>query len=120
MANIKLNKGVFEKRNYKKTIDTEFKKLGVKTVKEQLEEQPTVKEFFELYNTLFYDIPEKGEEGSHEFLIKTSSEYINFEETDELVEALQNEIGELREDLLESQQKLIDQIAQTKEKTKQK
>ena len=39
MANIKLNKGVFEKRNYKKTIDTEFKKLGVKTVKEQLEEQ---------------------------------------------------------------------------------
>ena len=51
---INLNKGVFNKRAYLKTIDTSFKELGVSTIQEQITAQPTVQEFFDLYNTLFY------------------------------------------------------------------
>ena len=106
--NVNLNKEVFNKRDYIKTIDPSFNQLGVKTIQEELDEQPTVQEFFNMYNTLFYQINELGETNSHEFLIKTSSEYINTETDNELIEALQNEISTLREELLLTQQKLID------------
>ena len=48
------------------------------------------------------------EGSSHEFLVKTSGEYINFEDNDELVQALQDEIAQLREDLLEAQKVKIE------------
>ena len=108
MAQINLNKGVFNKKDYEKTINTKFTQLGVKSVQEQIDEQPTIEEFFQMYNDLFYDIPEVGNNNSHEFLVKTSGEYINFNENDELIEALQNEIAQLRQELLEAQQQLVE------------
>ena len=109
MANIRLNKGVFNKASYEKTINTKFTQLGVKSVQEQIDEQPTIEEFFQMYNDLFYDIPEVGNTNSHEFLVKTSGEYINYNENDELIEALQNEIAQLRQELLEAQQQSVEQ-----------
>ena len=44
--NIDLNKTVYNKSQYEKTIDTSFSQLGVKTIQEQLDDQPTVEEFF--------------------------------------------------------------------------
>ena len=64
------------------------------------------KNFFNLYNELFYEINELGETNSHEYLIKTSTAYIAFDENDELIEALQREIAQLREELLEAQQQI--------------
>ena len=107
-TNINLNKKVFNKRDYQKTINTSFTQLDVQSIQEQIDNQPTVQEFFDLYNELFYEINELGENNSHEYLIKTSSQYINFEENDELVQALQNEIAQLREELLGTQQQLAD------------
>ena len=107
-TNINLNKEVFNKRDYQKTINTSFTQLDVQSIQEQIDNQPTVQEFFDLYNELFYEINELGENNSHEYLIKTSSQYINFEENDELVQALQNEIAQLREELLGTQQQLAD------------
>lgn len=104
--NINLNKKVFFKKDYIKTINPSFEELGVKPIQEQIDEQPTVQEFFNMYNTLFYQINELGETNSHEFLIKTSSEYIQTEQNDELIEALQKEISNLREELLQTQQEL--------------
>ena len=104
--NISLNKEVFNKRDYQKTINTSFTQLDVPSVQEQLTQQTTVSEFFDLYNELFYEINEIGETNSHEYLIKTSSQYINFNENNELIQALQNEIAQLREELLETQQQL--------------
>ena len=86
---VDLNKKVFNKTQYEKTIDTSFSQLGVKPIPEQIDEQPTVQEFFNTYNQLFYEIPEIGENNSHEYLIKTSSEYINFNENDELKELIE-------------------------------
>lgn len=105
---IKLNKQVYNKNNYQKVIDTSFTQLGVKTIQQQLQEQPTVNEFFQMYNDLFYDIPETGETNSHEYLIKKSSEYINFNVNQEEIEALQAEIAQLRIDLLDTQKQLVE------------
>jgi len=52
---------------------------------------------------LICTINEFGSTNSHEFLVKTSGEYINSSEDSVLVQALQNEIAQLREELLQTQ-----------------
>jgi hypothetical protein len=108
MDNIKFNKIVYNKENYQKIIDTSFTQLGVSTIEEQLSNQPTTEEFFQLYNDLFYIIPETGQINSHEYLIKTSSEYIQFQPNNEEIEALQAEITQLRTELLDAQKQIIE------------
>ena len=96
-------KNVFDKTQYVKTIDTSFKELGVTTISDDIQSQPTTEQFFELYNQLFYDISPTGETNSHEFLVQQSGEYINFEANSEEIRALQDEIANLREELLNTQ-----------------
>ena len=98
-----LIRDVFDKAEYIKTINTSFSELGVTTITEDQQLQPSVEEFFGLYNSLFYDIPALGETNSHEYLVKTSGEYINYEDTNEEIQALQAEIAQLRSDLLSAQ-----------------
>ena len=104
---IQFNKNVFDKNAYSKVIDTSFTQLGVQPISDQIESQPTVTDFFDMYNDLFYLIPEKGEFNSHEFLIKKSSEYIGFEANQDEITALQNEIAQLRIELLDTQKQNI-------------
>ena len=117
MANerLDLRKEVFDKRQYIKTIDTRFNEFGSTSITEDLINQPTVQEFFGLYNTLFYDIPALGETNSHEYLTKTSGDYINFENVSEEIAALQAEITQLRSDLLETQIDNIDSLVNNEE-----
>ena len=105
---INLQKQVYDKRQYTKVIDTSFKELGVQTIQERIAEQPTTEEFFVLYNELFYNIPELGATNSHEYLIQQSSEYINFEPNQDEIIALQNEISQLRIELLDAQKQIIE------------
>jgi hypothetical protein len=109
-----LRKEVFNKDQYIKTINTRFDELGAKSITQDLIVQPTVEEFFGLYNSLFYDIPAIGETNSHEYLVKTSGEYINFDDISEEITALQAEISQLRQNLLNAQLENIKvQTAQT-------
>jgi len=105
--NINFNKQVYDKRQYSKIIDSSFTQLGVKTIQEQISSQPTTNDFFSMYNDMFYDIPELGVTNSHEYLIKKSSEYINFEANQEEIIALQAEISQLRIELLDAQKQNI-------------
>jgi len=105
---VNLNKQVYDKRQYTKVIDTSFKQLGVQTIQEQINQQPTTNDFFSMYNELFYQIPELGETNSHEYLIKKSSEYIAFDANQDEIIALQNEIAQLRTDLLDAQKQVIE------------
>jgi hypothetical protein len=98
-----LRKEVFNKAEYIKTINTRFNQFGTTTITEDLQAQPTVEEFFRLYNSLFYDIQALGETNSHQYLVRTSGEYINFDEISNEVRALQAEIAQLRSDLLTAQ-----------------
>ena len=110
--NIELQKTVYDKNQYEQLFDTEFSSMGTDDFSlEEPEEEVDVEDFFELYNELFYDIPEEGDVNSHQFLIEKSSEYINFEPNQDEIEALQREIGELRIELLNEQQKNIELIS---------
>lgn len=100
---VDLKKNVFSKSQYIKTIDTQFSELGVTTLQEDLASQVDVNQFFQLYNDLFYEIPANGTTNSHEYLVKTSGEYINFDLIQEEIEALREEISGLREENLELQ-----------------
>ena len=51
-----------------------------------------------------------GPTNSHEYLVKTSGEYINFDEDNEIIAALQKEIAQLRQDLLQEQIKTAEAI----------
>lgn len=105
MANFSLNKTVYNNNQYKKVIDTSF--TQVQPPAPPVEDTITVEEFFTYYNKIFYDIPANGNINSHEYLVKTSGEYINASTPNEETQLLLDEITSLRQQLLESQQQLI-------------
>ena len=106
MANVKLNRTVFDKRKFNQSVDTEFSQL-VKPDQEPTP-GPTVDEFFEMYTDLFYEIPKEGETNSHTFLIKESGEYVNFDQINDDIQVLLEEITALRTELLEKDQTNLD------------
>ena len=106
--NVDLRKEVFNKPQYEQVIDTSFSQLGLTSISASAEDQVSLEEFFGLYNSLFYDIPALGETNSHEFLVKSSGEYINFDQISDEILALQQEISGLREELLLEQIKVVE------------
>jgi hypothetical protein len=102
--NINLNRNVFDKNAFKNTVDTNFTQL-VSTPDPTFFDinLATVEDFFILYNKFFYEIPQFGEIDSHEYLIKTSSEYINYQQTNADIQALLDEIASLRQEILDIQ-----------------
>ena len=107
---VDLERKVYSKTEYPKIIDTKFSQLGVVSVTNQIENTFTVEQFFLKYNELFYEIPAFGDTNSHEYLIKTSSEYINFDQDNDIIAALQKEIAQLRQDLLKSEIKTAEAL----------
>jgi hypothetical protein len=108
---IDLIKKVYSKTEYPKIIDTNFNQLGAISVNQQITATTTVNQFFQYYNELFYEIPAFGDINSHEYLVKTSGEYINYDQDSALITALQNEISQLRRDLLASQINLAEVVS---------
>lgn len=107
MNKVDVKKTVFNKPQYIKTIDTTFNELGVTNIVDDIESTVTIEKFFEYYNELFYEIPATGENNSHEYLVKTSGEYINYDQESEIIQALQDEISSLRQENLELQIKVV-------------
>lgn len=105
MANYPLNKVVFNKEAYEKTIDTSFSQITPPTP--PIEDTISVEEFFNLYNTIFYDIPAEGNINSHTYLVKTSGDYIGTEAISEDVQLLLDEITSLRQQLLAANQQIL-------------
>jgi len=109
MDKINLTKKGFEKTQYKRVIDTSFKQLVTPPVIEPVQTTAEkISAFFTQYEELFYEIPKEGDNSSHEYLIKQSIAYTNFELVDEDVQALLEEITSLREKNLELEQQVID------------
>ena len=108
---ISLNKQVFDRTQYSRVIDTSFTQLIPQSTGSIAVEDVTVNEFFVLYDDLLFDIPKTGN-NSHETLITTSTDYIGFEPLNEELEALQQEITNLRLELIQAKQDLAAQIEQ--------
>lgn len=103
---VNLNKNVFNKEGFTKTVDTSFTQL----VTPEVSPTPsfTVDDFFVQYENLFFEIPKEGETNSHQYLVQKSGEYINFTQVSEEIEALLEEIAQLRQDNLDLNQALTD------------
>ena len=107
MENITPNKLVYDKSQYEKVIDTSFTQLIQPQVTSSLP-TITVAEFFQNYQELFFSIPKFGDTNSHEYLVKTSSEYIGSTNVnDDLIQALLEETNQLRQENLDLQQQII-------------
>lgn len=107
---INLNKQAFSKTQYPRVVNTEFTQLVPASTTPPAVEDVSVDEFFLLYDRLFFDIPRTGN-NSHETLITTSTEYIGYSPLTTEIEALQQEITELRRQLLEERSSAINTIA---------
>jgi len=106
MANeIQLQKTVFNRDQFDKVVDRSFKTFAQPIPVEDL---PTVEEFFDLYEKLYYEIPIEGTTQSHTYLVQRSSELINFEKDTEDIQPLLDEIAILRQQILEYQQQIIE------------
>jgi hypothetical protein len=108
MEQITLNKSVFEKRQYEKVIDTSFTQLVQPAVTSSVVAPSiSIAEFFTNYQTLFFEIPKYGTTNSHEYLIKTSQEYAGDFNNDDTVQALIEEVTQLRQENLDLQQQIL-------------
>lgn len=105
-TNVSITKKIYGKTTFKNVVDTEFNQLIPPTSKTEI--PITVEQFFKAYNDLFFQISKFGEINSHEYLIKQSSDYIGFEQNSEDINALLQEINQLRKDLLDANQTIVD------------
>ena len=106
---VNFNLKTYNRFQFNNVINTEFTEFNQRNISEEAEATPTVSEFFNMYNSLFYEIPQRGE-NSHESIIVRSTDYIDYVFENETIEALQREITELREELLEEQLKTSRQL----------
>jgi hypothetical protein len=85
---------------YKKVIKSSFTEL-VPPPPPVTEPNITVGQFFNYYDQLFYTIPANGFTESHEYLVRTSQEYIGGAVLDAEKQALIEEINSLRQQILD-------------------
>jgi len=106
MENITPNKLVYDKSQYERVINTSFTQLVQPQITSSLP-TITVAEFFQNYQELFFSIPKFGDTNSHEYLVKTSGEYIGSTNVnDDLIQALLEETNQLRQENLDLQQQI--------------
>ena len=106
MANeIKIQKKVYDPKTFDKVIDRDFKTFAQP---DDPALQPTVEEFFSLYDQLYFEIPLEGETNSHTFLVTKSSELLDYEKDTADIQPLLDEISILREQVLSLNEQLIE------------
>ena len=99
MEEVNLRRQVFNKDKFNETVDTTFSQLVDNTPAPVFDiNLATVEDFFTLYDNFFFEIPKEGDINSHRFLFKESGDYINAELINEEIQALLQEIVELRQE----------------------
>jgi hypothetical protein len=110
--NIPVRHIVYDKSRFAKVVNTQFSEL---VSPPEIVEEFTIEDFFARYDELFFDIPNEGEINSHRYILNKEAEYLGFKLMDDTdVQALLQEITDLRQQLLETEAeniKLIRQIS---------
>lgn len=107
MAQISLDKNVFNKKDFEKLVDTRFKQLINEDVNAQ--DTFTLDDFFLLYDELFNQIPREGDIDSHRYILNREAEYLGVNINDQTnIQALLDEITSLRQELLDANKTLSD------------
>jgi len=102
--NINIQKTVFSTVDFNKVIDSKFKTF-TQPVPE--EDPDTSEELFRLYEKLYYEIDVTGDVNSHEYLVRRSSELLNFDRVTEDIQPLLDEIAQLRQENLGLSQQIL-------------
>lgn len=100
MRKLDLNRKVFDKDKFNKTISTDFNQFSPPSDDIDL---PTIDvgTFFQNYSQIFYDIPKTGDVNSHEYLVRQSQDYIGGDAINADIAALLEEINSLRQELFD-------------------
>jgi len=102
MEKITLKVQRFNKDKFNETVDNKFTQL-VNVLNPSFFDRDLaiLDDFWYLYDKFFYIIPKLGEIESHQYLAKTSGEYADFATINNEIQALLDEIAELRKENLE-------------------
>lgn len=98
---VNLVKDVYGRNTYTRVVDISFSELYTAVTASVAPTGLSVEEFFNAYDTLFFDIPAMGEVNSHEYLVKRSGEYLGGGVMSDNEKAYIDEINSLRQQLLE-------------------
>lgn len=101
---VPIRKTVYNKDHINKVVKREFTTF-TQPVPEDT--QLTIEDFFALYEELFYEIPINGDAGTHEYLVKRSSELYNLDDSTQDIQPLLDEITNLREQLINNESEII-------------
>jgi hypothetical protein len=104
---INIERQVFDKDQFGRVINTQFSQL---LNQQQGEETPefTLEDFFELYESLFFQIPKEGDNESHRYILEKTAEYLGVIISQDDIQALLDEITNLRQQVLDLQTTLSD------------
>ena len=92
----------FDKDKFNETVNTEFTQLiNIPDPSFFDRDLAVLSDFWYLYDKFFYIIPKLGEIESHQYLAKTSGEYSDFATISDEIQALLDEIAELRAENLQ-------------------
>jgi hypothetical protein len=103
---VKIQKTVYDKGNYGKVVDRSFSSF------KQEEEIPVFKsvdDFFKDYEDLYLEMAIEGDEKSHRYLYERSGELLDIQNAETDIQPLLDEIAELRQQLLEANNKILEQ-----------
>jgi hypothetical protein len=104
-SNVKIEKTVFNNTEFGKVIDTTFNTFVQPTTGSLAD---SINDFFRMYEDLYYTIDITGPINSHEYLVKKSSELLNFDATTQNIQPLLDEIAQLRQENLTLNQQILD------------
>jgi len=99
---IPIKKQVFDKDQFGRVVDTSFKQL-INPQEEEETPEFTLDDFFDLYESLFYQIPKEGDTDSHRYILERGAEYLGVIVNQDDIQALLDEITNLRQQVLDLQ-----------------
>lgn len=98
---VNLTKEVYGRNTYTSVIDVSFSELYTPATASATPAGITVEQFFDAYNTLFFQIPATGQVNSHQYLVNRSTAYLGGGVISDNEQAYINEINSLRQQLLQ-------------------
>jgi hypothetical protein len=102
---------VYDKDRFSKVINTQFSEL---VTPEVVAPEVTIEDFFALYDELFFSIPRDGDINSHNYILKREAEYLGVSFADDTnIQALLQEITDLRQQLLAAETENLNLIQQS-------
>jgi hypothetical protein len=107
MSQIPIQRVVFDKEKFPKVVDINFSQLINNQTPDDIPSF-TLDDFFQLYEDLFNQIPREGDINSHRYILQKEADYLGVQINKDDLQALLDEITNLRQEVLDSQTTIND------------